>query len=270
MQKWRNHHSEALDSLIPGDICLLDRGFRDCIPIWNEKGSDVKMPAFVHHSQNRTQFKAVEAKKSRLVTTNRYGVETGIGLLEKKSKYFKKNGIILLFLIWWLMLECVQPWSMHTPKKLNQTKALSLQLECECSIDWNYWSAIGSYFLRCFSKSADTVRTILSFWRTAKINVKRPNLDFSRQIPNKAGGFLLPRTFQGQWHRNCFVRVHRWRMRKKKCADFFSDGGQPKLLMARLESRVRSNRSHDAYVLVDIQGEGESLCWDTVVAVATA
>lgn len=40
-------------------------------------------------------------------------------------------------------------------------------------------------------------------------------------------------------------------------ADFFFDGRQPKLLMARLKSRYRSNKSHDVYVLVDTLGQGE-------------
>lgn len=39
--------------------------------------------------------------------------------------------------------------------------------------------------------------------------------------------------------------------------EFFSDGRQPELLMTQFKSRFRSNKTHNAYVLIDTLSEGE-------------
>lgn len=47
------------------------------------------------------------------------------------------------------------------------------------------------------------------------------SLDFSRQIPNRASGFILSWAHQGKWNGICCVCLSKWRMPKKFCRFFF-------------------------------------------------
>lgn len=73
--------SEAsiMGKLLPGDVFLLDRGFRDCIGLLEERGFNVKMPAFIEKSDKTSQLTAKKANDSRLVTANRFVIESRNG-----------------------------------------------------------------------------------------------------------------------------------------------------------------------------------------------
>lgn len=76
------------DSLQEGDILLLDRGFRDVVPMITEKGLVVKMPSLLQNSVRKGQLTTIEANRSRLVTALRFIIEARNGHLKSVFKIF--------------------------------------------------------------------------------------------------------------------------------------------------------------------------------------
>lgn len=66
-----------------GDVCIVDRGFRDVVPFLEEKGFVVLMPALKGKRSNLT---CKEANDSRFVTKLRWVVEAVHGILGKKYR----------------------------------------------------------------------------------------------------------------------------------------------------------------------------------------
>jgi hypothetical protein len=60
-------------------ILLLDRGFRDAIPTMETLGFRVSMPNFLN---GKKQLITEEAKQSRLVTANRWVIESSECLID--------------------------------------------------------------------------------------------------------------------------------------------------------------------------------------------
>lgn len=69
--------------LQPGDIFVLDRGFRDVVDLIKSKGYRVMMPAL---KGKQKQLTTKEANYSRLVTKTRWVVESVHGMLKKKFR----------------------------------------------------------------------------------------------------------------------------------------------------------------------------------------
>ncbi|XP_075589844.1 uncharacterized protein LOC142597771 [Dermatophagoides farinae] len=68
--------------LRPGDIFVLDRGFRDVVPVLKKKGYKVLMPAF--KDKGRTQLTCQQSNESRFVTKIRWVVEAIHGIIGQK------------------------------------------------------------------------------------------------------------------------------------------------------------------------------------------
>lgn len=83
-----DENSIALSTLQRGDILMLDRGFRDCVKYFVDKGFDVKMPSLVQKSSKNGQLSTKEANETRLITANRFAVETRNGHLKTIFKAF--------------------------------------------------------------------------------------------------------------------------------------------------------------------------------------
>jgi hypothetical protein len=56
------------------DIIIVDRGFRDAVYSMEELGLQVKMPAFL---KGKKQFSTQEANQTRIITKNRWVIESG-------------------------------------------------------------------------------------------------------------------------------------------------------------------------------------------------
>ncbi|CAF2529584.1 unnamed protein product [Rotaria sp. Silwood2] len=68
-----NNEQDILKWLHDDDIILLDRGFRDAIPTIQVLGFRVSMPSFLN---GKAQLSTEEANKSRLVTANRWVIDS--------------------------------------------------------------------------------------------------------------------------------------------------------------------------------------------------
>lgn len=74
-------HGELTDWLEEGDVCILDRGFRDVLDVFEDLGLEPKMPAFL--KAGLAQHSVQEANESRLVTKIRWAVEAYHGRMKK-------------------------------------------------------------------------------------------------------------------------------------------------------------------------------------------
>lgn len=70
----------------PGDVFLVDRGFRDSIDLLRDKLFVPLMPEFILRGQS--QLSCSQANKSRLITKCRFVIESVNGRLKQSFKYF--------------------------------------------------------------------------------------------------------------------------------------------------------------------------------------
>lgn len=73
----------------PGDIFLVDRGYRDAVPFLNQRQVHCKMPMSLGNGQ--AQLTTEEANENRLITKSRWVVESRNGHLRSKFKFFDKT-----------------------------------------------------------------------------------------------------------------------------------------------------------------------------------
>ncbi|XP_045778261.1 uncharacterized protein LOC123876146 isoform X1 [Maniola jurtina] len=73
----------------PGDAFILDRGFRDALPLLNSCGYRTYVPASLQ--QGETQLSTIEANKSRAVTICRWVVEVVNGRFKRDFKLLRQD-----------------------------------------------------------------------------------------------------------------------------------------------------------------------------------
>ncbi len=89
---------EPFEVFDPGDVFILDRGFRDVIPILKAEGYDAHMPAF---REDKKQLSWEQANSSRLATKCRYVVEVINGYIKNYNifdRVWKNKALPHLFL----------------------------------------------------------------------------------------------------------------------------------------------------------------------------
>lgn len=77
----------VFSQLQPGDVCLVDRGFRDCVEVLKSKLLDVRIPECI--PKQKKQLTTMQANRSRLVTKCRYVVEARNGHMKCVWRMFK-------------------------------------------------------------------------------------------------------------------------------------------------------------------------------------
>ncbi|CAG7726745.1 unnamed protein product, partial [Allacma fusca] len=75
--------------LIPGDVVVVDRGYRDIVPYLQELGLDVSIPFCA--PRNQGQIPTQEANDSRVTTKTRWVVEVRNGHISQIFKYFGRQ-----------------------------------------------------------------------------------------------------------------------------------------------------------------------------------
>lgn len=249
--------SNAFDSLVAGDVILLDRGFRDCEQLLLDKGYDVKMPCLLQRSKNKHQLSTSEANRSRLVTANRYGVETRNGHVKTIFKIFQKE------------------WN---PSELPHLMA-----------DFRICAALINKYFKTIESNKDIAIEIA----TRMLNrLEKPNklaeIVFKDAFQKKVRLFEIFDEFEELPHLSqmdlIWIALGKYQIKQapsycqehlkvndsqfvvfacpdEMCETLFTDFlgyGELKLLMARLKSRFRSNKYHDAYLLINTGGQGEN------------
>lgn len=77
----------AMRNFIENDVMLVDRGFRDCVEDFEERGFEVRIPA---HAGGMQQLSTIEANRTRFVTKCRFEIERINGVMKNKFKIFSK------------------------------------------------------------------------------------------------------------------------------------------------------------------------------------
>lgn len=81
-----NNHQHIRNFFKPGDVQVVDRGFRDCISTLNQLGFEVKLPAFLDNGAKQLTTK--QANESRIVTKCRFVIEVRNGHLKNVWRLF--------------------------------------------------------------------------------------------------------------------------------------------------------------------------------------
>ncbi|CAF3140890.1 unnamed protein product [Rotaria sp. Silwood2] len=82
-----NNREGVTDWLQPNDVLIVDRGFRDCLPLLNSLGYETYMPAFLKKTEK--QLTTTEANQTRFVTKIRWVVESANGRI-KTWRFFDR------------------------------------------------------------------------------------------------------------------------------------------------------------------------------------
>lgn len=72
-----------------GDVVIVDRGYRDSVPLLNDLGLTVHIPPFLNRNEN--QYTAIAANKARLISSTRWVVEARNGHLKSIFKFFRQT-----------------------------------------------------------------------------------------------------------------------------------------------------------------------------------
>lgn len=251
-------NTNAFDNLLAGDVFIVDRGFRDCINFLKRKGFNVQSPASL--KENQKQLTTMEANQSRLVTANRYGVETRNGHFKTIFKIFQKewNNITLPNLMsdFRVCAALINAYFKSIESKQLEAEEIGRKMLARCKIP-NRLSTIvfGNIFQKMLCK----------FSQVRDFNAL-PLLTREDLIGIALGWYQIR-------HARSYCQMH-FRtnndeflvfecpndITEKFFANFASTNKKMKkmkLLMVRLNSRFRSNKSHGVFILIDMLVRGD-------------
>ncbi|CAF1360407.1 unnamed protein product [Didymodactylos carnosus] len=125
------------DWMQPGDVVVVDRGFRDCLIDLQKFGYETKMPLFMEKDQ--TQYTTDEANKTRLTSKVRWVIESTNGRV-KQWRFFSNvvpntitEKIGDCFEIVCALINCYRPVFVKDTSKDKEIAQQILQLASETS-----------------------------------------------------------------------------------------------------------------------------------------
>ena len=156
--------------LRPKDVFIVDRGFRDCIPLLNQLHFDTFMPAFL--GRNEKQFETSTANQTRFVTSVRWIVEYVNGQIKQWRMFDRVIPNTLLPSIgqWFRILCALLNFSRPKLKKDTQ-KELDLARTMRAKKDSS--NKLKDYISRIDSKAVNSLN-----WKSMDANDAVP--DFPR------------------------------------------------------------------------------------------
>lgn len=249
--------SDAFKQLIQGDVIILDRGFRDSIDIVKQKGFDVKVPHLLQKSKTNKQFTTQQANETRFVTANRYAVETRNGHFKSIFKIFAKQ------------------WTNNTlPNMMTDFRVAAALINVyfkSVESHKGHSAEIAKSMLNRLHRPNHLSRIVDS--RAFQSNVRKfnsfsdfdalPQLSAQHLIKISLGPYQL-RQAPSYCQMHCKANNSKFVVFEcpddvvdELLTDFISDEKKLKLLMMRIKSRFRSQKTHDVYVLIDVKSSGE-------------
>lgn len=245
-------NSNAFDSLDQGDVFLVDRGFRDCVGYLKGRGFTVHTPASI--PQGKKQLSTIQANETRLVTANRYGVETRNGHFKTIFKIFQKewNNKTLPHMMTDFRI-CAALINVYF-KTIESNQGMAAGIATQMLNRLQTPNELSTIVFGChFQKRLKEFTRFVNFKAL-------PQLDSTDLIWISLGRYQIkqaPRYGQVHFKANnsefvVFECPHA--VMKKYLADFVSKNKNLKLLMARLKSRFRSKKTHDVFILIDLKG----------------
>lgn len=256
----------------PGDVVLLDRGFRDAVKFLKDKNLDVRIPEFIAKGTNG-QLTTLQDNKSRIVTKMRYAIEVANGRMKNKWQLFNK--IIPSILTKHLMADY----------KIGAALMNAFAKPIIC--DKNDYQTIAIRMTNCINiknklqtiiKSNVFQRTVKHFETTDAMNICFPRFD-TNAIKNFALGTYSVKQAEsytaehirlhGEFMLFQFPNKYVWTHFGGICKE--ENYAKPMLICAKIKSRFRGQKVHTVYILYDSKAAAQKKCFMFAnVSMATA
>lgn len=209
-------------------------------------------------SQGNIQFTTQQANESRLVTANRYGVETRNGHFKTIFKIFgnvwTNTTLPVMMTDFRIAAALINLYFKSIESFKNQASQIGTKMLNRVHVP-NLLSAIVDK--RAFQKKLKEFHEFDDFDAL-------PQLSVSDLIQIGLGTYQIrqaPSYCQMHYKANdskFVVFECPENMKAEFLKDLSPDTKKIKLLMARIKSRFRSQKKHDAYILIDVMGKGEN------------
>lgn len=243
-------HTIMFDHLLPGDILLLDRGFRDVQKTIENKGIIVKMPSLVQSSERKGQLTTHDANRSRLVTALRFIVEARNGHLKSIFKMFDRVWCSYAQLN---LSDDVEIYSALINKfhpVIESNKGISTDVASRMLSKLNDENEVGKIVSDNFQKY---FKKFVIFEQFDEL----PIMPKERLFWISLGAYAIKQAISyTQMHikvnENFFeVLICPDDIFHQKFSNFLVDDRDPALFMMKINSRFRSQKTHRTFVLID-------------------
>lgn len=247
-----NQPDNIFQNLREGDIFIVDRGFRDCIPELRARNFVVKMPELL--TKNATALTNPQANKSRMVTKTRFVVEARNSHVKCKWKHLDgvKNHQSLPYM-----------------KKDFQIGAALVNAFCAKVVsDENDWERIVNKMLTQFSKPNLLSRIVGCrlpsniFTRVCDLTI-HPKFNVEDLKIIAQGTYQIkqaPSYCQSYLNANdghFITYVCDAEYCRRFCSELLEPQSNPVLLMTKLSSRFITAKQHKTFVLLDLGSHSE-------------
>jgi len=249
------NNQEVIDFFEEHDVFLVDRGFRDSLPLLQRLGYDVHMPHFIPRSDS--QLSTLAANKSRLVTKCRFVIEAQNGRLKQCFRYFDKQ----------FQNKSVP----HLLQDFRVSAALLNRFHPRIESDSEHSEEIAKRILENLNRP-NKLQTLVEAQRLNRIKRGFVSLtefeidDFPQFSENQLCNYLSLGTYQLK-QAKCYVAEH-MKNAGRYTIDVARHGSpllvntaeirvdNPLLIRARIHSRFRSTALYYVYVLIDCDQDG--------------
>lgn len=251
----------------PGDVILLDRGFRDCVQFLRNKRIVVKMPNFIEKGNNG-QLTTKQANCSRLVTKMRFVIEAANGRMKNKWHLFGK------------IIPSILSTNLMSDYKIGAALLNAFGKPTTC--DQKDFQRIGTRMINLVD-AKNKLKTIInsnSFKLTKQTyltsidptNVIFPRFSQEQLKMLSLGTYACRQAFSyiadhiklnGVFKVRTIPTGHVWAHFGKVCAE--DNFKKPMFISTQMKSRFRSNKVHNVYILYDsvdsLQNEQKNICY---------
>lgn len=236
----------------PGDVIVLDRGFRDVVQFLKSKHFDVRIPEFINKGTDG-QLTSLQGNKSRLVTKIRYAIEVANGRMKNKWQLFSK--IIPSILSKHLMADYKIGAAMLNAYRKpiicdkNDFANIGQKMTNNVNTANQMQKIVKSKLFEQIKKHFENINPmILNFPRFNQVQMKNFALGIyaiNQAVSYTAEHIKLHGHFQIYKLPNKFIWSHFGRI----CVN--ENFNEPILIFAKIKSRFRGKKTHSVYILYD-------------------
>lgn len=246
-----NEEQSIFSKFLPGDVMVVDRGFRDCIGEFNRRGFITKIPKGTRNNQLNRK----DANESRLATKTRYVVEVRNAHIKNTWKHLHGTSI---------------HQSVPHLKRDFQICAALVNMCCKRIVsDRNDWENIGNMMIDNFNQP-NALNTIVhrlpcNEFQTVVNLTLFPKFTYEQLKIISQGTYQIRQAVSYvQLHmknnNNSFpMKIWKGKTCQTLCGSLLKNKADPLLLIVDLRSRFQSNRSHKVYVLLSLECNGNYL-----------
>lgn len=244
-----NEPGNIFEQLLPGDVMVVDRGFRDCIQTLKNRGFQVKVPK---GTPGNTMTK-LDANISRLATKTRFVIEVRNSHIKAKWKHLSGTKI--------------HQSIPHLKKDFEICASLVNAFCSKIVSDENDWQRIGNSMLnrlnqQCLLPSIVHLIPANSYIAVSNLTLfPKYTYQDMKNISHGSYQIRLARSYcQAHVKANngiFIIKVCDANVCQKFCGRLLVNTLQPLLLLLELKSRFRANMFHRSHVLLSLDLNGK-------------